>query len=93
MHTMDFTRDLPREGQTPATPAGAPDKAVNGLSAPIASRLQRVEAAAHPQPKLELEVKDPKLATLTAKHADVAARLRLFVAEEDIEPMLLRNAS
>ena len=34
-------------------------------------------------------VKDPKLATLTAKHADVAARLRLFVAEEDIEMIVM----
>ena len=34
-------------------------------------------------------VEDPKLATLTAKRADVAARLRLFVAEEDIEMIVM----
>ena len=34
-------------------------------------------------------VKDPKLATLTAKYADVAARLRLFVAEEDIDMIVM----
>ncbi len=61
MHTMDFTRDDPavRTADKPAAPHATP---ASGLAAPIASWLQRVEAAAHPQPKLELEVKDPKLA-------------------------------
>ena len=60
MHTMDFTRDEPsaRPAEKPAAPHSTP---AGTLSAPIASWLQRVEAAAHPQPKLELEVKDPKL--------------------------------
>ena len=34
-------------------------------------------------------VRDPKLATLTAKRTDAAARLRLFVAEEDIEMIVM----
>ena len=34
-------------------------------------------------------VRDPKLATLIAKRADAAARLRLFVAEEDIEMIVM----
>jgi superfamily II DNA or RNA helicase len=32
------------------------------LPAPVASWLQRVDAAAHPQPKLTVEIKDPKVA-------------------------------
>jgi nucleotide-binding universal stress UspA family protein len=35
------------------------------------------------------DVGDCKLATLSAKQADVAARLRLFVAEEDIEMIVM----
>ncbi|MFP5394086.1 MAG: DEAD/DEAH box helicase, partial [Gammaproteobacteria bacterium] len=73
MHTMDFTRDIPREGSGAASTAPGAAKAeksadkgeksaIPGLSAPIASWLQRVEAAAHPQPKLELEIQDPKVA-------------------------------
>ncbi len=65
MHTMDLTRDEPREGH-PATPAALPATHAHphgpALPAPIASWLQRVEAAAHPQPKLDVEVKDPKIA-------------------------------
>jgi nucleotide-binding universal stress UspA family protein len=34
-------------------------------------------------------VRDPKLATLTAKRGDVAARLRLFVAEEDVDLIVM----
>jgi len=59
MHTMDFTREDATEA-TPvkvAAPALAP-----GLPAPVALWLQRVDAAAHPQPKLTLEPKDPKAA-------------------------------
>ncbi len=60
MHTMDLTRDDAREDK-PATPS-APHAPAAALPAPIASWLQRVEAAAHPQPKLDLELKDPKIA-------------------------------
>ena len=60
MHTMDLTRDDARENK-PATPS-APHPTPAGLPAPIASWLQRVEAAAHPQPKLDVELKDPKIA-------------------------------
>ena len=60
MHTMDLTRDDARENK-PATPS-APHATPAGLPAPIASWLQRVEAAAHPQPKLDVELKDPKIA-------------------------------
>jgi len=60
MHTMDL-REV--AGDLPSAPAPAPS-AVPGsaLPAPVASWLQRVDAAAHPQPKLTVEVKDPKLA-------------------------------
>ncbi len=61
MHTMDLTRDGARVG-TPATPAAPHAPSTSALPAPIASWLQRVEAAAHPQPKLDLELKDPKIA-------------------------------
>jgi superfamily II DNA or RNA helicase len=60
MRTMDLMRDAP-----PDTPAGAPAQPTapaQPLAAPVASWLQRVDAAAHPQPKLTAEVKDPKLA-------------------------------
>jgi superfamily II DNA or RNA helicase len=59
MHTTDFMRDEPS-----VAPAAAPAQpsAVPGLAAPVASWLQRVDAAAHPRPKLVAEVKDPKLA-------------------------------
>jgi superfamily II DNA or RNA helicase len=60
MHPMDLmpddASDLPRTAPA-TTPAPA-----HALPAPIASWLARVEAAAHPQPKLEVEVKDPKIA-------------------------------
>ncbi len=52
----DDATDLPRNAPA-TTPAPA-----HALPAPIASWLARVEAAAHPQPKLEVEVKDPKIA-------------------------------
>jgi superfamily II DNA or RNA helicase len=55
MHTVDFHRDDTSE----ATPARAPARAP-ALPAPVLSWLQRVEAAAHPQPKLTAEVADPK---------------------------------
>src|SRR4051794_20906505 len=59
MQTMDLTRD----DAAPAAPAPAPLQAPGpALPAPVASWLQRVDAAAHPQPKLTAEVKDPKLA-------------------------------
>ena len=54
---MEFTRDEHREVST-AAPRAAPAPA---LPAPVASWLQRVEAAAHPQPRLTAEIKDPKI--------------------------------
>jgi hypothetical protein len=55
MHTVDFHRD--DAGDTPPNnPVRSP-----ALPAPVTSWLQRVEAAAHPQPKLTDEVKDPKV--------------------------------
>ncbi len=58
---MDFTRDDARNTPpAPAAPASAPG-AGTALPAAVANWLQRVEAAAHPQPKLSTEVKDPKL--------------------------------
>jgi superfamily II DNA or RNA helicase len=60
MHTMDL-REV--AGDLPTAPAAAPSVAPGpALPAPVASWLQRVDAAAHPQPKLTVEVKDPKLA-------------------------------
>jgi len=55
MHTVDF----PRDDTSDAPPARAPARAP-ALPAPVLSWLQRVEAAAHPQPKLTAEVADPK---------------------------------
>jgi superfamily II DNA or RNA helicase len=55
MHTVD----LPRDDISDAPPARAPARAP-ALPAPVLSWLQRVEAAAHPQPKLTAEVADPK---------------------------------
>jgi superfamily II DNA or RNA helicase len=52
----DDASDLPRTAPAPS-PAPA-----HALPAPIASWLARVEAAAHPQPRLDVEVKDPKIA-------------------------------
>ena len=40
----------------------SPPRRRQPLAAPVASWLQRVDAAAHPRPKLSAEVKDPKLA-------------------------------
>jgi len=64
---MDFLRDELTEVPTaPATPAAAPAIApatpLTGLPGPVASWLQRVDAAAHPRPKLSVDIKDPKLA-------------------------------
>jgi superfamily II DNA or RNA helicase len=56
MHTVDFQRDDASDAPSaPRAPARAP-----ALPAPVTSWLQRVEAAAHPQPKLTAEVTDPK---------------------------------
>jgi superfamily II DNA or RNA helicase len=56
MHTVDYPREHANDAPAPrATPARAP-----ALPAPVTTWLQRVEAAAHPQPKLNLEVADPK---------------------------------
>ena len=55
---MEFTRDEHREVSTAAPRATNP---APGLPAPVASWLQRVEAAAHPQPQLTAEIKDPKI--------------------------------
>jgi superfamily II DNA or RNA helicase len=55
MHTVDFHRDDISEAPPARAPARAP-----ALPAPVLSWLQRVEAAAHPQPKLTAEVADPK---------------------------------
>ncbi len=64
MHTMDLTRDdAPAGPTTPSLPhPGVAHPSAPALPAPIALWLQRVEAAAHPQPKLDLEIKDPKVA-------------------------------
>ncbi|MEN3275301.1 MAG: hypothetical protein V7631_1091 [Massilia sp.] len=57
MHTVDYPREHASDAPAPrATPARAP-----ALPAPVATWLQRVEAAAHPQPKLNLEAADPKV--------------------------------
>ncbi|QJE00101.1 DEAD/DEAH box helicase [Massilia forsythiae] len=55
MHTVDFHRDDTSDAPPARAPARAP-----ALPAPVLSWLQRVEAAAHPQPKLTVEVADPK---------------------------------
>ncbi|WP_371763169.1 DEAD/DEAH box helicase [Massilia sp.] len=55
MHTVDFHRDDTSDAPPARAPARAP-----ALPAPVLSWLQRVEAAAHPQPKLTAEVTDPK---------------------------------
>jgi superfamily II DNA or RNA helicase len=57
MHTVDLPRDDTSDAPPARTsvPARAP-----ALPAPVLSWLQRVEAAAHPQPKLTAEVADPK---------------------------------
>ena len=56
MHTVDYPREHASDAPAPrATPARAP-----ALPAPVTTWLQRVEAAAHPQPKLVVEVADPK---------------------------------
>ena len=55
MHTVDFQRDDTSDAPPARAPARAP-----ALPAPVLSWLQRVEAAAHPQPKLTAEVADPK---------------------------------
>jgi hypothetical protein len=57
MHTVDYQRDGTTGEATPATRAPARTTA---LPAPVTSWLQRVEAAAHPRPKLTAEVTDPK---------------------------------
>ena len=51
----DDATDLPR------TAPAAPPPAVHALPAPVAGWLQRVDAAAHPQPRLSVDIKDPKL--------------------------------
>jgi len=56
MHTVDYPREHASDAPAPrATPARAP-----ALPAPVTTWLQRVEAAAHPQPKLTVELADPK---------------------------------
>ncbi|HEX9173525.1 MAG TPA: DEAD/DEAH box helicase [Telluria sp.] len=56
MHTVDYQRENAGDASPPASaPARAP-----ALPAPVTSWLQRVEAAAHPQPRLTAEVTDPK---------------------------------
>ncbi|RJG21690.1 DEAD/DEAH box helicase [Massilia cavernae] len=57
---MEFTREEHREVST-AAPRATPANPATNLPAPVASWLQRVEAAAHPQPQLSAEIKDPKL--------------------------------
>ena len=57
---MDFLRDELTEAPA-AAPAIAPATPLTGLPAPVASWLQRVDAAAHPRPKLSADIKDPKL--------------------------------
>jgi superfamily II DNA or RNA helicase len=55
MHTVDFQRD-----DTSDAPPARPSARAPALPAPVTSWLQRVEAAAHPQPRLTAEVTDPK---------------------------------
>jgi superfamily II DNA or RNA helicase len=55
MHTVDYQRDDASDAPPARGPARAP-----ALPAPVTSWLQRVEAAAHPQPKLTADVTDPK---------------------------------
>ena len=63
MHTLDFPRDTSGEAAPAAPlPAQPAPPSAPALAAPVASWLARVDAAAHPRPKLVLEVKDPKLA-------------------------------
>ena len=57
MTTVDYLREKAGEAPAARAPARAP-----ALPAPVVSWLQRVEAAAHPQPKLTDEVADPKAA-------------------------------
>jgi superfamily II DNA or RNA helicase len=57
MHTVDLPRDDTSEAPSARAPAPARAPA---LPAPVLSWLQRVEAAAHPQPKLTAEIADPK---------------------------------
>ncbi|WP_426192332.1 DEAD/DEAH box helicase [Massilia sp. DWR3-1-1] len=77
MHTSDGRRDDALDARaegagvpTPSTPAAAPaatllmPTALHGgtpLAPPVASWLQRVDAAAHPRPRLGADLKDPKL--------------------------------
>ncbi|MDQ2988494.1 MAG: SNF2-related protein, partial [Pseudomonadota bacterium] len=58
---MDLMRDDPSDAPPAAAPA-QPSAPAQPLAAPVASWLQRVDAAAHPRPKLTVEIKDPKLA-------------------------------
>jgi superfamily II DNA or RNA helicase len=55
---MDITRDEARE--TPVAPAPAPTAPPNQLPYAVATWLQRVDAAAHPKPKLAPVEIDPK---------------------------------
>ncbi|MGZ3185028.1 MAG: DEAD/DEAH box helicase, partial [Telluria sp.] len=59
---MDFMRDDASDTPTAPAPAPAAPRTGGALPPPVASWLQRVEAAAHPQPKLTAEPKDPKAA-------------------------------
>ncbi len=55
MHTVDYQRDDTSEAPVARAPARSA-----ALPAPVVSWLQRVEAAAHPQPKLTADLTDPK---------------------------------
>lgn len=57
MTTVDYLREKASDAPQVRAPARSP-----ALPAPVVSWLQRVEAAAHPQPKLTDEVVDPKAA-------------------------------
>jgi superfamily II DNA or RNA helicase len=56
MHTVDYQRD----GTSEAAPTARAPTRTTALPAPVTSWLQRVEAAAHPRPKLTSETTDPK---------------------------------
>ena len=58
MHTLDLPRDDTREAMPRHRRATPARRACTARA--DASWLQRVEAAAHPQPKLNIEVTDPK---------------------------------
>ncbi|MGI4845064.1 MAG: DEAD/DEAH box helicase [Janthinobacterium lividum] len=60
MHTVDDHRENANDAPAAAPAVARAPARAPALPAPVVSWLQRVEAAAHPQPKLTDEVVDPK---------------------------------